>query len=304
MQKGGMLLQSGMQGRPANHYQDLESTNGWITRAVVLQTYYADEDDRNGWVSNGLQRCVLCDVRTYGVYQRVLRKVPVLQKKQSLWDEDIDIPRPATLNLQGGILRTGSAADSGYPPTAAEDLDGDHVLVGFLDNDPSQPVILPFEMPHPNSNYRPEQANGRVRRLRYKGILMEWDSSSNFTIDATGAAKEALLEQGVEDSASGSGGQITLKTSDGNNQTSIHLNAAGQILFGSDPAVVSTEPMVLGNLWISLMEELIEEIKRITVGTGVGPSTVPLNIVQFEAIKTKVTQKLHVSDFIFGKKSY
>lgn len=297
----GNILQSGVWSRATIHHHDMNNTMGWITRAVVLQVYYADEDKRTGWV-DGLQRCVLCDVRTYGRYQRILTKVPVLQRTQTLFDEDIYIPRGSRQDIEGGNV---VAQPSGSKkPTPAEKLDGDHVLIGFLDNDPSQPTILPYMMPHPKATYTPKKADGHVRRIRHNGVSVVWDKDGNLTIDASGAAKEILAAQGKEASNSGTAGQIKLITSDGTNATSIHLNEQGQILFGSDTATASTEPIVLGTQWISVMESLIDTILAMTVGTGVGPSSTPINAADFLTIKSNITAKNHVSDFIFAKKAY
>jgi len=300
----GNVLQAGVKSRPQNAHLDVDNTGGWITRAVVTQVYFADEDDR-AW--GGVdQKSVLCDVRTYGRYSRILSKVPVLPRTHGLHDHDIYIPRAASVDISGGDLSSYPSGDgaNSKPPTSAESTDGDHVLVGFLDNDPSQPFIWPFALPHPNSKVRPEKAAGRTRRIRHNGTLAEWDAEGNFSIDATGAAKAAYTSEGAEQSNSGVGGQIRLVTTDGAHQTSIHLNAQGQILLGSDPASPSTEPLVLGSLWIGVMRELIDAIKTITVQTGVGPSSPPLNAPLLEAIAAKIEAQLHVSDFIFAKKGY
>lgn len=301
MTEDGNILQSGARSRAEVKHRDVDNVQGWITRAVVLQTYYADEDSRSTWLKTN-QKCVLCDVRTYGRYSRPLFKVPVLQRSHGLWDADIYVPRGSKVNIEGGACVPMPSDQQG--PTSAERLDGDHVLIGFMDNDPQQPVILPFVLAHPASRYTPKATDGRVRRIRHNGVLVEWDKDANFKIDATGAAKADLLNTGAEVSNSGIGGQVTLVTTNGVNQTSIHLNAAGQILLGSNPATPSSEPLVLGNLWISIMDELIDAIKALTVGTGTGPSSTPINFATFDAIKSKIDQKLHVSDFIFARKTY
>lgn len=298
----GSILQSAIETRPINDYHSAGRANGWITRAVVLQTYFADEDaERTG---AGNQRCILCDVRTYGRYQRHLNRVPVLQRTHGLFDHDIYIPRPSRQDIEKGTLRTGSAANSGIAPTGAHLMDGDHVLIGFLDNDVTQPVILPFAMAHPSSRYVPEAADARAKRIRYNGVLVEWDKDSNFKIDATEAASDVLGTNGAEESVSGTGGQITLVTTDGSSKTSIHLNEQGQILFGSDPTTPSDEPLVLGNLWIDFMGRLLLAISQLTVGTGVGPSTIPINFQDFLDLKTEAEAKTQVSDFIFARKAY
>lgn len=299
--ENGSLLQSAIPSRPVNFNHSAGEANGWITRAVVLQTYFADEDERLGV---GNQRCITCDVRTYGRYQRHLPRVPVLQRSHGLFDHDVYIPRSASQDIDQGQLRTGAAADANQAPTGAHLIDGDHVLIGFLDNDSSQPVILPFVMPHPSSRYVPEASDGRVKRIRYNGVLLEWDADSNFKIDATEAANEVFAANGVEESASGTGGQITLVTTDGTNKTSIHLNEQAQLLLGSDPTTPSDEPIVLGNLWIDVMKQLIDAILALTVGTAVGNSTTPINFQTFLDLKADIEAKNQVSDFIFAKKEH
>lgn len=313
----GNILQSGVMSTPLSHAAKADDTRGWITRAVVLAVYFPEEDDRSGWTKDKLQRAITCDIRTYGRYSRVLSRVPVLQRNHGLWDQDIYVPRAASINIQGKELV--AQPSQAKPPTAAEDLDGDHVLVGFLDNNPNQPVVLPFALPHPKSNFTPEKADGRVRRIRHNGIAMEWDKDTNWLLDAREAAKDALKKDGTEDSQSGTGGKITLVTTDGTNQTSIHLDNQGQIFLGGDPASPSTqEPAVCGQLWITHQQALIDAIKALnaacqalTVGTAVGPSTTPINLTQFQQVDVTLNQlkssagnKEQVSDFIFVKKDY
>jgi hypothetical protein len=192
----GDVLQAGVKTRPAAAHHDLTSTYGWITRAVVTATYYADEDQRGHD-----PRSMSCDVRTYGRYTRELPKVPVLQRTHGLWDYDIYTPRAARQDIEGSdLIGTGS---KGKRPTSAEKMDGDHVLIGFLDNDPNQPVILPFTLGHKNANYRPAAADGHVRRIRHNGVLMAWDKDGNFSIDATGGAAEILGPKGTEVASGG-----------------------------------------------------------------------------------------------------
>lgn len=296
---GGAINQAGV---PMSSGVSWDNTRGFSTKAVVLKTYYADDPEweSRAWAS-GTMRGVCCDVRTYGRYSRLLYRVPVLQRAHGVHDEDIYIPRDTSQNMEPG----GSLVASGDgTPTAAENMDGDHVLVGFLEGNPDNPVIYPYCIPHPNSARKLTSDAGRVKRFRHAGVEIEWSEDGNLTIDATGAAKEKLGTAGAEQSNSGTGGQIIIKTSDGTNETSIHLDANGAIRIGSDTGAPSDEPMVLGNLWISVMEELIDAISAITVGTGVGPSTTPINFAQLAAIKAKISAKQHVSDFIFGKKDH
>jgi len=194
----GNVLQAGVKTKPMAQHHDLASMSGLITRAVVLATYYADEDTAGGRIKLE-QKSVVCDVRTYGRMSREIPRVPVLQRTLGLWDYDIYTPRAARQDITGGALHGPGTAQ----PTSAEKLDGDHVLIGFLDNDPNQAVILPFTVAHPNTNYRPVAADGHVRRIRHNGVLMAWDKEGNFTIDATGGAAEVLGSSGTEVASGG-----------------------------------------------------------------------------------------------------
>jgi hypothetical protein len=295
----GTVIQSGFQRRPANNHHDVSSVDGWITRGVILQTYYADEDDRNGWVK-GLQRSMLSDVRTYGRYSRTLTRVPHAQRTHGLFDEDFRTPRSSTQNINGGDLLSEPSGSKG--PTSADKIDGDHVLIGFLDNDPMQPVILPFSLPHPSAAYTPQKADGRVKRMRHSGVLMEWDSVGNFTLDARGAAKQELVN-GAEQSNSGTAGKVTFRTTDGSNETSIQLNNKGEIHLSSGPGT-GDEPVPLGNVIKDIMGMVFQALATMQVGTAVGPSSPPLNIAQFQVQFDRFAADEHSSDFVFVRKAH
>ena len=65
----------------------------------------------------------------------------------------------------------------------------------------------------------------------------------------------------------------------------------------------SAEQLVCGNLWIAIMEELVEEITQITVATPVGPSVAPvINKAKIDAILQKISDKEQVSDFVWTQK--
>ena len=223
----------------------------WTTKALVLSVYYPEEDDRS-FAASGGQSCITCDVRTIGLKPRYLHRVPIYQRTHGLWDEDLFIPRAATQNIEGGDLVTEQASTGAAfaSPTPAESTDASVVLLGFLDGSPAQPFIYPVEIPHRHAKNLPTKANGRVKRIRHSGVLMEWDQDGNWTLDASGAAKQSLGTKGAEVSASGTAGIITIKTNDGTDESSIVLNKDSSIkvldgagnyleLDGSSDAVIS-----------------------------------------------------------------
>jgi len=203
------------------------STYGYIARAVVLKTYFADDSGFSGTAWK--PQHVFVDVRVYGTRSRTLYRVPVCQGMGSIWDEDVYVPRAARTNIGGGKLAI-DGRPNGSKPTEAHNMDGDHVLLGFLECDPFQPIVFPFSLPHPATGRQLQEADGRVRRLRHAGTMIQWDENGDITIDATGAAQPELTAQGQEVSSSGSGGVVTIKTKDGAGAVSkLELDAAGGV---------------------------------------------------------------------------
>lgn len=250
----------------------------WPTKAVVLAVYYPEEDTRT--FADKHQRCITCDVRTIGLKPRYLSRVPVYQRAHGLFDEDLFVPRAATQDISGGSLATEQGSGKGVQPTPAENTDASVVLIGFLDGSPAQPFIYPCEIPHLKARNLPSKTDGRVKRFRHAGVLMEWSEDGDWTLDASGAAKQTLGAKGTETSNSGTAGIITVKTNDGSNDSSIVLDNDGSIkvldgngsyleLDASGDAVIkasaviasassvklggsaATEPLLMGTLWES-----------------------------------------------------
>lgn len=125
-----------------------------LYRAIVLQTFATDDPVRTGAGRDTSQRLVdvECDVLLTKTCVR-LPRVPVMQRNHGVNDlHNVWIPRPCarviredgttdlvrSLNLNS-VSRRG--APVGAPPSFA-DLDGDHVLVSFLEGDSERPVIV------------------------------------------------------------------------------------------------------------------------------------------------------------------
>lgn len=283
----GHPLQAGMpRYRGDNLPHAIDSTYGFIVRAVVLATRYADEDARidNGELFSS-QTTVLCDVRTMDRYQRKLTNVPVMQHVAGIHDQDLYVPRPMTIDTGGAAVNTDPQTGAVTP---AENGDGDIVTVAFLENSPRRPVILPFTLGHPQARRRPERADGRVRRIRHAGCTIEWSEDGNLTIDATTGAAAALSTSGAEQA----GGRA--------------LRLDGEAVYIGGTSAQATEPFVCGTQWQSIMLSILEAISQITVNTAVGPSTPPVNFARFAPggdLYTSIANNEQLSNFIFGRKS-
>ena len=79
---------------------------------------------------------------------------------------------------------------------------------------------------------------------------------------------------------------------DGNGNESIWDNEHTQFLCNKFDVGKGKEPMILGDTWKSLMEELISAICTLTVPTPNGPSGTPINSAQFQAVKAKLQTAL------------
>jgi len=225
--KEGAVQQAGIP-TPERRPSSLEGMPlGVFVEAVVLQVYFPEESTTK---INGQQTCILADVRTIGQNSRELSKIRVLQPRHGRWDEDLWVPRPARVTTDGSNLVVQPTGITGSKGTPAENMDADHVIVTFLDSSIAQPVILPIQAPHPNAGTLPLKSAGQVRRIRTNGTLMEWSSKGSWTLDATGAATEALGTKATEVSASGDGGVITIRTEDGAGaQSSLAMDHIGGI---------------------------------------------------------------------------
>lgn len=182
-------------------------------RAVVIATFFADEDDRESAQGAYSPKNIVCDVLTYGGrYRSFLAKVPVVQHRHGLNDyTDLWIPRASTVDLSKAPLAAPVLQRTeGETTVDPRDLDGDHVLVEFLENDPMQPIIN-GSLAHPRSNYRLVKSDGESRRSRFRGVETSIDSNGNVRIDTTGANDGTLNDDGTETAADDSThGRITV----------------------------------------------------------------------------------------------
>jgi len=204
----GEVIQSGVRSGPDGSQEP--NTSGYLCEAVVLAIYYPEEEDAKRASAMGTQVCITADVRTVGRRSMYLSRVPVYQLRHGIYDEDLWVPRPCSCHLDGADKKIQGDPSGSSPPTPAESMDGDRVLVAWLHNNPNCPFILPIALPHPRAKNLLAKSEGRVRRIRHQGTLIQIDKEGSLTLDATTAAKEELASGAVEQLSTG--GDITLKT--------------------------------------------------------------------------------------------
>lgn len=137
--RGGAVIQSGLDPRPKGAVPLMRMPTLVPYRAVVLNTYVTDEDDNRSGVA------VECDVLLIRSNFRLAR-VPVKQVnhgRNNAWAPWI--PRPSTRVISTGAevnftTRSARGTPQGEAPVPS-DLDGDLVIVEFMEGDPDRPLI-------------------------------------------------------------------------------------------------------------------------------------------------------------------
>lgn len=192
-------------------------------RGVVLRTYLPTDPQHPGYVpavaavgpvvagvqvpsvyrqyTPGMLKAALCDVLPYSGKYRAppMRLVPVVQNGG--WGRS---------DVAGGWTPRGSTVAAAYPTAAAPlvnpaDLDGDVVLIGFVEDDLQQPIILGrfhhqnAEEPLPTWRARtPLLGPASVQVTRHRGTRAATDSDGNYTLDTSGASSGAVDAYGAE----------------------------------------------------------------------------------------------------------
>ncbi len=141
----GRVMKSGLNLNPPGHKPDFQPT-GCMYRAVVVRTYSTvDPIRREGVPGTSRVQDIECDI----VFTRSNQwrpRVPVLQRVHGVNDADLWVPRESTRVIGGvqklNLRRVSERGALESMPPSWEDLDGDHVLVQFLEDDPELPRIV------------------------------------------------------------------------------------------------------------------------------------------------------------------
>jgi len=212
--------QSGIQWRTLDRRDERNSTNGLLFRGVVIATYVTDDPDYpepEVTDANIKPVAVYCDVLCYtsmpGTHWIPIPKAMVLQDKGSMHNGRIWKPKATTMDITQNTYNP----DGGGNPA---NYDGDHVLVGFLDGNKNQPIIL-GGVPHPSHDIGNEPlssghrlqlklADGDPDFFKHHGTFYGVDDNGDWIVDTTFANKGNLDPTGNEEyppTAAGQGSQ-------------------------------------------------------------------------------------------------
>lgn len=189
--------------------------NGLTVRGVVVAVYVYDTSATELFQNQNVQvNDIYVDVLIYGRHNTVLPRVLWTKARSGLHEGDISLPRAATLDTSGGDLNVATAK-----PQA---MDGDHVIVGFLEDDLAQPYVV-SSLNHPSSDIgksdsdplgqrtRLVAADGNPRLWKHRGSAFGIDTDGNFILDTRTGHGGEYQADGAEPSATqnGSNGNLT-----------------------------------------------------------------------------------------------
>lgn len=176
---------------------------------VVLKAFRPDDNpDREGFVESRITGW-LCQVLVYSSRGRaVIDNVPVAVHRLGLNGAALWEPKATTVDVTGGELVL--EAENGKTPTPPHHMDGDHVLVSFLDDDLNQPLITAC-LPHPKSYRRPSSNNDLyASEVWARGNHLFVSDDGDVEVDTTAASDGTQGVDGSLQSTPGKG-NVTVK---------------------------------------------------------------------------------------------
>lgn len=259
---GAVLQASVPKGAPL----PMHTPHGLIVRGVVVATYVVDDPNHPyAGTAEDAPKAVYCDLICYssrpGLRYFPLATVLVAQR-MGLHDGHVWKPKATTMDVTGNPLDTDVG---GTPP---EHMNGDHVLVGFLDDAFNQPVII-GQVPHPKADLGNEESGKQLKLkledgdpnfIRHHGTLYGVADNGDFIVDTRTANDGTLDGDGKEPAAPSDGkGSVRFRLPDG---------ATFEIEVDGD----ASKHVALAEYLEQLYNNLKTYIQSATVPTGMGPS--------------------------------
>lgn len=293
--------------RGSTHQGRARTANGLMVRGVVMKTYLPDdpqaaarENDRP--FAGAALSAVLCDVLVIDPeFKTYLKDVPVMTPSGGLNDHEIWVPRPSSTDLDTGNLKfslEGSTGDT----SAAHNMDGDQVVVGFLGNDANQPVII-GQFVHPKTNRRPSATDATQYKWRkyVRGMDLGVTDDGNALIDLSKANTGTITPDGSETPAAGAGGSgnMTMTMASGD------LSTGAKISVQSSAVTSSPEPAMLGDTFLNDLDTFLGSLSNALseVSTALGGLGLPV-VNLGNAIAQIVTFRAQISTARTAGKPY
>jgi len=287
--RGGTIVQSGLDSRDRDNPASRAKPTLGLYRAFVYRTYtpYDSEGERREDNRRGYQ--VECDVLLVRT-QQLLLNVPVMQTTFGVNNAEPWIPRPTTRTISGQneVRFQVQGSDGRFEGVATpfDDIDGEMVIVQFVEGDPDFPIIT-GALVHQKTNRKVlqsptgrdgwtegEQDQGHAYEeehyLHHQGTEVRINGGGDILIDTTGAYEDATTED-----AAAARGNVRMRVKEGQRLT-IAMGADEDVLevfkdggqLRVDLGEGADERVILGDSFMTFFNDHIHP-------TGVGPSDVP-----------------------------
>jgi hypothetical protein len=246
--RSGGLLQSGISREPATAPGPYHG----VVRGVVTATYVTDSPDHPMAQAGASPTCVYADVLVYGCLGPgsrffFLPGAIVAQPSGGLQKGAIYKPRATSRLLSGKTL-------SDVTPQDVSQMDGDHVLVSFLEGHRNQPVII-GGLPHPSRDAGNNKALPAGQRQQLKvvdgdpsfwkhhGAYFGVDDGGNFVVDTSLGNSGGLgPSSGDSPNIPGANGNVSVNIPAGSSRKTQFVTGATSGV----PLAVSTETLTVG----------------------------------------------------------
>lgn len=218
--RSGAIVQAGLRAGNRHDQRQMLGPRHSLYRAVVINTRVAQSADPPTPSTDQLRVYqVECDVIMVASNARLMN-VPVMQRQHGVNNvHDLWIPRPTTRVVSGsGQLNVSSIysrrrAFNG-PITPLDDLDGDMVLISFVEGDPNYPMIV-GALSHERTNRIAVEGSGWSEGLEgttrgvpqknemyshHYGTEVRVNHRGDFLVDTVGAYQNVATE---DESAAG-----------------------------------------------------------------------------------------------------
>lgn len=270
--RGGVLLQSGMQ--KGKQRAAAQRANGLNLKGVVVAVYAYDSDflDSAQPLDSNTANTIYVSVALYGRHHGILPRVLWTHDRSGLHEGPIRNPRPASIDISEQPLNIEQASNPA-------NMDGDHVVVSFLEDDLLQPYVSRC-IPHPSSDKGNEfkDLGQRMRMLasdpqvsyrKHRGAYYGIDGDGNHVIDLTGAHDGAYNADGTEEDCpeDGSTGNYLLRLPrgsrvsieiDGDNNLTLEESDSDATLTLGDGAVSVAIADHLDDFWTNVVKPEME----------------------------------------------
>jgi hypothetical protein len=238
--------------------------------------------------------------------QRLIKFALVKQERSGLHSGRIWKPRAAKLDVTGNPMNLEQGTNPG-------NIDGDHVLVGFMDDSFNLPVIL-GSIPHPSADVGNEgkdpghrlritQSDGDPDFWKHHGAFYGVDDAGDFIVDTTEAYSGEDFEDDGKEKApkeDGSTGNYRVRLPkdarlvveiEGGASLDLEKKDADTVLTLGD----GLKAAIIAQAWETFWDGPWKTYQTThTHGSGVGPTSVPIQAATFPAYATANATSTHL----------